>query len=332
MLAGMQTVLTGATGLLGGNLAIELLNQGHAVRATKRSSSRIDHLSAFDIEWVDASLGGTDSLRAAFDGADVVFHCAAQVSVRATVTPHLQRTNVDGTQHVLDALPATARLVHCSSTAAIGVSEDGQPCTEDSPFNMVEAGLGDGYVLTKKASEDLVRAADVDAVVVNPTFMFGPYDAKPSSGSLIIDVARRRTPGYTDGGNNFVDVRDVARGMVRAAEVGRRGERYILGGLNLSYRDIFLRIAEAAGTKPPDLRLPRWVAQIGGWAGDLGELITGNEGLINSNTIRWGYCSDFKFSSGKAEQELDYTKSDLDQAIRDAIAWFRANEMMPLAR
>jgi dihydroflavonol-4-reductase len=330
----MHTVLTGATGLLGGNLAIELLRRGHTVRATKRATSKISHLSDFDIEWVEATLGDTESLSGAFDGADVVFHCAAQVSVRANVTPQLQATNVDGTQHVLDAMRASGagRLVHCSSTAAIGVSEDGAPCDEDSPFNMVEHGLGDGYVLTKKASEDLVRAADdLDAVVVNPTFMFGPHDAKPSSGSLIVDVAARKTPGYTDGGNNFVDVRDVARGMVRAAQDGRRGERYILGGLNLSYRDIFGRIAAAAGTRPPDIRLPRWAATVAGWAGDLGELITGNEGLINSNTIRWGYCSTFMFSSDKAQRELGYEISPLDDAIRDAIAWFRERGMMPPA-
>ena len=327
----MLGVITGATGLLGGNLAIELLAQGHRVRATKRASSRVGHLDAFDIEWVPGSLGDEASLTAAFDGADVVFHCAAQVSVSATVTPALQATNVTGTAHVLGATRAAGarRLVHCSSTAAIGVSEDGAPCTEDSPFNMREHGLGDGYVLTKKAAEDLVRAAtDLDAVVVNPTFMFGPYDSKPSSGSLIIDVARRRTPGYTDGGNNFVDVRDVARGMVRAAEDGAGGERYILGGLNLSYRDIFSRIAAAAGTRPPDLRLPRWVAAAAGLVGDLGERITGREGLINSNTIRWGYCSTFLFSSEKAQRELGYSISPLDVALSDAVAWFVEHGML----
>lgn len=327
----MLAVITGATGLLGGNLAIELLGQGHRVRATRRATSLADHLDAFDIEWVPGTLDDEASLTAAFDGADVVFHCAAQVSVRATVTPSLEATNVDGTRTVLGAVRAAGarRLVHCSSTAAIGVSEDGAPCTEDSPFNMREHGLGDGYVLTKRASEDLVRAAsDLDAVVVNPTFLLGPYDRKPSSGSLIIDVARRRTPGYTDGGNNFVDVRDVARGMVRAAEDGARGERYILGGLNLSYRDVFARIAAAAGTRPPDRRLPRWVAGLAGRVGDLGEWISGREGLINSNTIRWGYCSTFQFSSEKAQRELGYSISPLDIALADAVAWFRANGML----
>ncbi len=140
----MLAVLTGATGLLGGNLAIELLSQGHRVRATRRATSRIDHLAAFDIEWVGGSLGDTDSLTAAFEGADLVFHCAAQVSVSATVTPSLTATNVTGTANVLDAVRAAGakRLVHCSSTAAIGVSEDGRPCTEDSPFKKAQRELG----------------------------------------------------------------------------------------------------------------------------------------------------------------------------------------------
>lgn len=327
----MLATLTGATGLLGGNLAIQLLDQGHAVRATKRSTSRIDHLDAFDIEWVEASLGDPASLARAFDGADVVFHCAAQTSVSAKITPSLTANNVAGTQHVLDACRSASagRLVHVSSTAAIGLAEGPEDCTEDSPFNFERDGIADGYVLTKKASEDLVHAAvDLDRVVVNPTFMFGPYDRKPSSGTLIIDVANRKTPGYTAGGNNFVDVRSVARGMILAAERGRTGERYILGGENLSYRDIFFRIAEVAGTRPPSIDLPRWVAAIGGFFGDIGQAITGEEGLINSNVVRWGYCTDFRFSSRKAREEFGYTTDPLDDAIRDAIAWFRTHGLM----
>ncbi len=324
----MLATITGATGLLGANLAIELLKQGHTVRATKRASSKTAHLTAFDIEWVDASLGDVASLTAAFEGADVVFHCAAMVSVRKKPTAALVAANVDGTRHVIEAAlhAQVPRLVHCSTVGAVGLTTDGSPCTEESAWNFPDQGMQDGYVITKHISEELVHAAvadGLDAVVVNPTFMFGPYDVRPSSGALIVGVITRQTPGWTPGFNNFVDVRDVARGMVLAWEKGVAGERYILGGENLSYKDIFDRIAAAAGVPPLTWKIPRLIANLGGWFGDFMELISDKEPVINSQTVRWGFCRTFQFDSSKARRELGYTTSDLDAAIGDAIVWMR---------
>jgi len=328
-----HVVLTGASGLLGANLAALLLESGHSVRATRRGTSKVAHLAHLPIDWLTADLGDTASLEAAFRGAEVVFHCAAQVSIRKAVTPELVRANVEGTRHVLAAVRAAGvpRLVYTSTVGAVGLSPDGKPCTEESRWNFKELGMADGYVTTKHQAELLVQAAaaqGLDVVTVNPCYLFGPYDAKPSSGKLIVDVVRGKAPGHTPGMNNFVDVRDVARGMLLAWHKGRRGERYILGGENLTYRDIMHRIAKVAGVLPPSRDVPRWAARLLGWAGDAHEALTGAEPLLNSVTIGYGYCQTFQFSSDKAKAELGYAPGPIEPAIADAIQWFRAHGML----
>lgn len=329
--SGKRAVVTGATGMLGSNLSIALLAAGHSVTATRRTGSRVDHLDGHAVDWVDADLGDPAALTRAFTGADVVFHCAAHVSIRRRPTPALVAANVEGTRHVLQAVRAARvpRLVHCSTAGAVGLSVDGAPCDESASWNFGDYGLADGYVTTKRRAEELVLADDdVDAVVVNPTYMFGPYDPKPSSGQLIVKVVRGTAPGWTPGLNNFVDARDVARGMLLAWEKGRRGERYILGGENMSYREVFARIARVAEVVPPMRRVPRPVARLLGWAGDLQETLAGSEPLLNSSTIGFAYCERYHFTSEKARGELGYSPGPIEPAITDAIAWFRARGML----
>jgi dihydroflavonol-4-reductase len=326
-------VVTGASGLLGGNLAVELLKQGHKVRATRRGSTKISHLSAHSIEWVDADLDDPKALADAFRGADVVFHCAAQVSILKRVTPALTRANVDGTKHVVEAVRAAkvSRLVHCSTVGAVGLSDDGKPCTEEARWNFREHQLADGYVTTKREAEDVVRAAvaeGLDAVIVNPSYMLGPLDVRPSSGKLIVAAVKGELPGRMPGMNNFVDVRDVARGMVLAWHKGKTGERYILGGENLSYIDAVSRIASISGTKAPKWNIPKLLVIPIGWYGDVVEAVSSREPLLNSITVRYAYSGAFIFSSDKARRELGYTTGPLDDAIRDAVAWFKEHQML----
>jgi dihydroflavonol-4-reductase len=323
--------ITGASGLLGGNLAAEAIAAGHRVIATKRGGTKVAHLADLPIEWRDADLSSRDALATAFAGADWVFHCAAAVSVERDVTPEMRATNVTGTANVIDACVAAGakRLVHTSSVVAIGLSPDGKPCDETSTWNFREQGLLDAYAITKHEAEQLVHAARdrIDAVIVNPTYMFGPRDAKPSSGKLIVKVVKRQVPGWTDGYNNFVDVRDVARGMLAAAHKGRRGERYILGGHDMTYRACFETIARVAGVKPPRFRIPRPIAKLFGKAGDFIEA-RGREPIVNSTQIRYAYTDKFRFASRKAADELGYTYGALEPAIGDALGWFRTNGLL----
>ena len=329
----MKAVITGATGLLGGNLARELIARDVEVVATRRPSSRIDHLGDAAIMWMEAGLDSHERLAGVFAGADVVFHCAAQVSTLRKASPSMIRANVDSTRHVIDAVRAAGvpRLVHCSSTVACALSTDGKPVTEDRPWNFDTFGLADGYTITKRKSEELVAEAaraGLDAVVVNPGYMFGPYDARPSSGRLIVDVVKGKVPGHTDGRNCFADVRDVACGMIGAWQRGRSGERYILGGHNLSYREIMHTIAEIAGVRPPRFAVPRPIASALGWFGEAVQAVSKREAFINITRVRYGYCRDFIFSSDKAMRELDYQIRPIEESIADAIDWFREHGMI----
>ena len=330
--ARVRVTITGATGLLGSGLAVLLAEGGHEVRCTRRATSQVAHL---DRRSHRVGLGGSRGLG---QPGPRVRRCrrglplCGEIAVVAAVTPRMQAVNVEGTRHVIDAVRTcgVARLVHCSSTTAIGISTNGRPIDETHPWNLADFGLDDGYATTKRQSQEMVLAAaaeEVDAVVVCPGFMFGPYDSRPSSGLMILSIVRGKVPGYTPGINNFVDVRDVARGMIAAWEKGRRGEAYILGGENLLYKEIMERIAREAGVAPPRLAMPRPLATLAGWWGDLQERVTGGEALINSMRVRWGYCDGYLVSSAKAKRELEYDPGSVDVGIRDALAWFRAHGM-----
>jgi dihydroflavonol-4-reductase len=324
-------VITGASGLLGGNLAAALRAERVHVRATRRPSTRIDHLAHLDIEWVHADLDDTAGLTRAFTGADVVFHAAAAVEVTPHLSPAMRKANVDGTAAVLAAMRGAkaGRLVHVSSVVAVGLSTDGRPCDERARWNFDEHGLADGYSISKHQAEELVRAAgDVDAVIVNPTYMFGPLDARPSSGKLILDVVRRKLPGWSWGVNDFVDARDVARGALAAWRKGARGERYILGGERMTYRAILERIGRIAGVAPPRLPIPRLAALALGKAGDLYQRVSGKAPLINSVAARYAYTDRFQFTHARAVRELGYRHGPVDDAIDDALAWFRQRGMI----
>lgn len=326
-------VITGASGLLGGNIAAELRARRIQVRAIRRKTTRTDHLADLDIEWVFGDLDDPASLEHAFRGADVIFHSAAAVGVTPRVTPELRKANVDGTAAVIGAVrkAKAGRLVHVSSVVAVGLTTGKGLADEDTPWNFAEQKLDDGYCITKRQAEELAVAAaadGVDTVIVNPGFMIGPRDARPSSGKVLVDIVRGRVPIYPAGSNNFVDVRDVARGAVAAWERGQRGRRYILGGHNLPYRELFERIARIAGVKPPRLPAPRLAALAAGYAGDYWQRLTGKDPVFGSVEVRYAYTDRFQFSSARAEAELGYKRSSIDTAIEDAIAWFRQHGML----
>lgn len=325
----MRVAITGASGLLGGNLAAELDRAGHEVVATRRAGTKVAHLEDIQIAWRDAELGDVDALARAFEGCAAVFHCAAAVGVIREVKPEMTAANVTGTANVIAAAEKARvkRLVHTSSVVAVGLSTDGKPVDETAPWNFEELGLIDAYAITKHRAEDLVRGATIDAVIVNPTYMFGPRDAKPSSGKMIVDVVQRRIPGMTPGYNNFVDVRDVAKGMIAAWQKGRDKERYILAGHDMTYADCFRTIARVAKVAPPRFAIPKAAAWVVGKYGDWVEK-SGKDPLVNSTQIRYAFTDRFRFKSDKAARELGYTVSPLEPAIEDAISWFRAHAML----
>jgi dihydroflavonol-4-reductase len=328
----MRAVLTGATGLLGAHVASALIERGDEVVCTRRSTSRTDHLAHLPVTWVDASLSQPEALARAFDGADAVFHCAALVQVRARATPAMEKANVEGSRHVLDAVrrAGVGRLVHCSSASAVGLATGAADANEDSPLNFAEDGVHDGYVDTKHRSEQLVRQAaeeGLDAVVVNPGYFFGAYDVRPSSGAMILAVAAGRTRLYTEGTNSYLPAADVAAGMLAAHDRGRSGRRYLLTGTNLTYRQIFTRIAAVVGVAPPRWRAPTPVLRGIGRLGDAYERLTDREALLNGSKVGWSLTDRYRFDHGRARDELGFQPGPPERGIEAAWRWFRDHGM-----
>ena len=328
-------LVTGASGLVGGNLVRTLVAQGRAVRILVRSTSQLQHLADLPLERAVGDVTDPASLRRACDGVDVVYHCAAVVSMWQRLAPQMWTANVAGTEHLLAAIrqAGVRRLVHCSTVDAIGLPETpaDPPSTETTPWNWDRLGLDNAYARTKLESQRRVlaaAAADVDAVVVNPTYMFGAWDAKPSSGRMILEVAAGRAVGYTDGGNNFVDVEAVVDGMIAAAARGVRGECYILGGENRSYGEIFGEIARLVGVRPPRFAIPYVAARVGGWIGDGVAAVTGREPTVNTITAKMGYVRHY-FDPSKAVRELGLRQPPVSAAIERAVRWFRQVGMLP---
>jgi len=321
-------LVTGASGLLGGNLLIHLLSKGIRVRGLFRTENSIAHLQAFPIEWVRGEVNDRQSMDQACKGVDVVFHCAARVGFGPLSRAEADLVNVEGTRHVADAALSAkvGRLVHCSSVAALGLLGDRHLANEDTTYNWAETALENEYSRTKHEAQELilrmVREKGLDAVVVNPGTMFGAYDSKPSSGAIIVAIAKKQALASPSGRNCFVSVTDVAEGMFLAWKKGQSGECYILGGENLGYHEFFSRVARLAGVAPPRFILPDFVARLGGLVGDLGSFLTRHEAGVTSSTVKVA-CVNHCFDSAKAQERLGYHYGPVDGGITQALEWFR---------
>lgn len=320
----MQVAVTGATGLLGANVVRALLDAGRDVRVGVRDRSDTRAIDGLAIERVAFDVTDRDALIRAFTGCDAVIHAAAAVSAGRTGRDMLERVNVGGTRAVCEAVVAAGvnRLVHVSSASVIGLRDDGVPSDETCPYN--SGWIGDPYADTKAAADEVVRGfTGFDAVTVFPGYMFGPWDTRPSSGQMILAVARGTALIASPGVNDFVDVRDVARGIVAALDRGAPGRGYILGGVGMTYAEVWRRIAAIVGARPPLLVAPRplvrWIGAMGGAM----TAITGREPVLNPVSATYGTLPNYAFSSARARAELGYGDTDVDRAIADAWAWFR---------
>lgn len=320
----MTTVITGAAGHLGANLVPELLARGHHVRALIREDTRA--LEGLDVEQVSGSILEPDDLDRAFRGARLVFHLAGRISIVGDPDGMVQRTNVDGVRSVVEACQRAGvqRLVHVSSIHALSVHPQDQPV--DETRELVSGDAAPAYDRSKAGGEREVLAGverGLDAVIVEPTGIIGPRDHKPShSGSMILALARRKLPALVDGGFNWVDVRDVARSAARAAEHGRRGERYLLGGHWRPMVDLAAAVAERTGVRAPGWVPSMALARIGApfvvaWAH-----LTGTEPLYTSEALH-ALRNHRDIVVDKAVAELDHRRRPFEETIADTVQWFR---------
>ena len=325
----MKTLVLGATGQLGSNLVRALVAKGDQVRALVRPTSKTFTLDGLDIERVTGDLNDPDSLVRACEHVQVVYQTAsyyppATIPVEVAKAQALRETN-----NLLNAVRQAGikRLVFTSTLTTIGfpkvpgqLANEGCPFTTSFPHNP--------YLIAKAAMEDRVLEAGqagVPAVVVNPTAFFGPYDSKPTSGTQIVMIAKRLMPGYIQGPVNAIDVRDVAAALIKAAERGRVGERYIIGNWNTTQQDLNKLIAKVAGVIGPVIPVPFLVAQQGSKA-----LEWATRTILRKPPLVPAFFVEMlkhmqQYDCSKGLRELGYPQSSVESAIRDALAWFKQN-------
>lgn len=322
----MRALVTGATGFVGSAVARALAGAGWEVRALARASSDRRNLQHLAVDIVVGDLADRPSLDCALADCQALFHLAADYRLGAPEPEQLYRTNVEGTRNILAAArrAGVARVVHTSSVATIGLPADGSPGTEATPVALADM-IGH-YKRSKYLAEQLACEATetgMSVVIVNPSTPIGPGDVKPTpTGRIVVDAASGRIPAYLDTGLNIVHVDDVAAGHLLAFQHGRAGERYILGGQDMTLRQILAGIAVLVGRQAPRIRLPYAAVLPVAYASEALAKITGRTRQITLEGVRMARKRMF-FSSAKAVRELGYRWRAPAEAFQDAVRWFR---------
>lgn len=328
----MKAFVTGATGFLGSHVARVLAEQGSDLRLLVRPTSDLRNLEGLNADRVAGDLRDPASIEKALSGCDVVFHVAADYRLWVRDPAEMYRSNVEGTRSLLEAArkQGVRRVVYTSSVATMGFTSKtnyGNVADEQSPVLLADM-IGH-YKRSKFMAEQVaVEAArsGVDVVIVNPTTPIGERDIKPTpTGRIVVDFLKRKFPAYVETGLNLVDATECARGHVQALEKGRAGERYILGGENLTLKQILDRLAAITGLKSPTVKLPYFFALATGVVDEMvmGRLL-GREPRATIDAVRMGRKMMF-VSSAKAERELGWRTVPVEGALRRSVEWFRAN-------
>ena len=325
----MKAFITGATGFLGTHVARVLAEQGAGLRLLVRPTSNLKNLEGLHAETAMGDLRDAASLEKAMSGCEVVFHVAADYRLWVQDPAEMYRSNVEGTRTILESARKNGVrcVVYTSSVATIGFTGNGHPADEDSPVALADM-IGH-YKRSKFMAEQVALEAGragMRVVTVNPTTPVGEQDIKPTpTGRIVVDFLKGKFPAYVETGLNLVDVRECALGHVKALEKGKSGERYILGGENLTLKQILDKLGAISGLPSPKLKLPYFVAYA---AGLVDQTVSGRlldrEPRATVETVRMGKKKMWA-SSGKAERELGWKILPADNALRRAVEWFRAN-------
>ncbi len=323
MVSSGTVLVTGASGFIGGAVVRRLRAEGAAVRVLVRQSSPRDNVPA-DCEVLVGDVTDRESVRRAMDGVSALFHLAADYRLWAPDPEPVMRVNVSGTEIVMrEALRAgVARVVHTSSVATL--DPDSAPCTESDRLTP-ERAVG-AYKLSKILSERLVERMVADeglpAVIVCPSAPLGAGDVRPTpTGRIVCEAMGGGMPAYVDTGLNVVHVEDVAAGHIAAMEVGKIGESYILGGENLTLRDLLIEISRVTGRPPPRTKLPRWPLMPLAYANEIVAHFTGSEPFLNRESLRLS-AKRMYFDDSKARRALGYKTRPTADAVADAVRWF----------
>jgi dihydroflavonol-4-reductase len=326
-----KVVVTGANGFVGAWLVRGLIAQGHDVHALVRKSSDLSELEGVPCKFVYGDVSDPKSLAAAFQGVEAVFHLAGLIAYRRAERQKMELINVVGTQNVIDACLSqkVSRLIFMSSVVAVGAGfTDKEILNEESPFNVGHLNLG--YFETKHAAELLVKKAvlekGLNAVIVNPSTIYGAGDARKGSRKTQLKVAQGKFPFYTSGGVNVVGVEAVVEGIISAWKKGRTGERYILCGDNLSIETLFKTIAHFAGVPAPKTKMPDFLLHAIGSLGDMMDSV-GLKGPISKENA-WTSTLYHWFDASKAKKELGFSPLPAEVAIENSVRWIRDHGLL----
>jgi len=329
----LRVFLTGATGFVGSHVARAYASEGASLRLLTRATSRLDSLAGLDAETVVGDLREPEKLRSALSGCDALVHVAADYRLWVRDPAQMYAANVDGTRELLRIAreAGVERVVYTSSVATMGFKSDGSIVNEETPVGLADM-IGH-YKRSKFLGEqEAIRAAQAGqhVMILNPTTPIGSGDAKPTpTGRIIVDFLNKKFPAYVDTGLNLVDVAEVARMHVVALERGTPGERYILGGENLTLKQILDRMSSITGLPSPTMKVPHTVAMAFAFFDEnfTGRLC-GKEPRATVEAVRMGRKTMFA-SSAKAERELGFKVLPVYHALRSAIDWFIAHGYAP---
>jgi len=327
----MKILLTGATGFLGRRVTAFLAERGHELRVLHRPQSRVEAIAPFASSFVEGVVTDPLAVTRAADGMDAIVHMAADLSHWKRHRDRIFRTNVTGTRVVAEAAKTAGvpRLLHVSSVAAVGYADAGSAVTENSPNNFVPLRLvyHESKRLAEEEAFDAIRYG-VAVVVVNPGVLYGPRDLTHPFGHTMLELAAGRIPGHPTGGVSVTDVDDAASGIVAALERGRSGERYLLTGHNMSYREIFAEQARAVGVEYRGRAIPAALLRAAAHIFELRARVTGGEPRLTPDNAKiaplnmWYDCS-------KATRELGYRYRPLSDTMERMVRAYKEQHLLP---
>ena len=324
----MTVLVTGPDGVLGSNLVRILCERGYSVNVFLEKKSAAKTLEGLSVSRFYGDILNPEDLDSAIKGCDVVIHGAASTSVFPARNPFVRSVNVDGTKNIIEACLKNTikRLVYVGTANSFCFGDEVKPGEEVGPYVSKKYGLD--YMDSKREAQEVVLRAvkerELPAVIVNPTFMIGPYDSKPSSGAMILGIYKKAVPGYTSGGKNYIAVKDAAIATANAIDLGRVGECYILGNKNLSYKDAFSLIASVVGVSAPKRRLaPFFVVSYGYISSFFAKLFRYKPSITKELAVI--SCEKHYYSSKKAIKELKLPQTPIEVAVRECFFWFKEN-------
>lgn len=324
----MKILVTGADGLLGSNLVRELLSRGHVIRAFVQPGRQQKTLEGLTIEKFAGNLLNPDEVIKAAEGCEAIIHCAASTAVWPIRSEIINKVNIDGTKNIIKAVYKNniQRLIYVGTANSFGFGSKSQPGVEGNPYKSATYGLDymDSKYKAMQVVLEEVKTNKLPAVIVNPTFMFGPYDSTPSSGAMIVALYKGKVPGYTKGGRNYLCAKDAAVAIANALTKGRVGECYILGNENLCYREIFTKISSTIGVKSPSLAIPSVFAKLYGRIGSIIGNVTGNAPAISYPLARIS-ADEHYYNPAKARTELGLPQTPVEAGIRESFEWLKEN-------